>query len=132
MKVSLATGNYVSLFIQTITHIISHHRDDDKLLFYDSDCCLFIQGGNQTATIIALCALMDFNLVQDTCQLAIRDVGGLEVLINLLDTDQIKCKVIRIRISVFSGTNPIYMQAYKCKTGCKYEYSLNKRQKKSY
>ena len=43
--------------------------------------------------MIALCALMDFNLQQDTCQLAIRDVGGLEILINLLDTDQIKCKV---------------------------------------
>ncbi len=51
------------------------------------------QGGNQTATIIALCAMRDFNLAQETCQLAIRDVGGLEVLINLLDTEEIKCKV---------------------------------------
>ena len=54
---------------------------------------IFIQGGNQTATIIALCSLRDFNLAQETCQLAIRDVGGLEVLINLLDTAEIKCKV---------------------------------------
>jgi hypothetical protein len=52
-----------------------------------------IQGGNQTATIIALCSMRDFNLAQETCQLAIRDVGGLEVLINLLDTEEIKCKV---------------------------------------
>lgn len=37
--------------------------------------------------------MMDFNLMQETCQLAIRDVGGLEVLINLLDTDEVKCKV---------------------------------------
>ena len=37
--------------------------------------------------------MRDFNLQQETCQLAIRDVGGLEVLINLLDTDDIKCKV---------------------------------------
>ena len=37
--------------------------------------------------------MRDFNLQQETCQLAIRDVGGLEVLINLLDTDEIKCKV---------------------------------------
>ena len=51
------------------------------------------QGGNQTATIIALCAMRDFNLAQDTCQLAIRDVGGLDVLINLLETNEIKCKV---------------------------------------
>ena len=53
----------------------------------------FLQGGNQTATIIALCSMRDFNLSQETCQLAIRDVGGLDVLINLLETDEIKCKV---------------------------------------
>jgi hypothetical protein len=51
------------------------------------------QGGNQTATVIALCSMRDFNLAQETCQLAIRDVGGLEILINLLDTDEVKCKV---------------------------------------
>ncbi|XP_076795783.1 outer dynein arm-docking complex subunit 2 isoform X3 [Arvicanthis niloticus] len=51
------------------------------------------KGGNQTATVIALCSMRDFNLAQETCQLAIRDVGGLEVLINLLDTDEVKCKV---------------------------------------
>ena len=54
---------------------------------------IFLKGGNQTATIIALCAMRDFNLAQETCQLAIRDVGGLEVLINLLETNEIKCKV---------------------------------------
>ena len=37
--------------------------------------------------------MRDFNLSQETCQLAIRDVGGLEVLINLLETEEIKCKV---------------------------------------
>ena len=37
--------------------------------------------------------MRDFNLQQETCQLAIRDVGGLEVLINLLETEEIKCKV---------------------------------------
>lgn len=57
------------------------------------------QGANQTATVIVLCALRDFNLVQETCQLAIRDVGGLEVLINLLDTDDIRCKVSASRLN---------------------------------
>lgn len=56
----------------------------------------YLKGGNQTATIIALCAMRDFNLNQETIQLAIRDVGGLEVLINLLDTEDIKCKVTNI------------------------------------
>ncbi|XP_008561466.1 PREDICTED: LOW QUALITY PROTEIN: armadillo repeat-containing protein 4, partial [Galeopterus variegatus] len=41
----------------------------------------YLKGGNQTATVIALCSIRDFNLAQETCQLAIRDVGGLEVLI---------------------------------------------------
>lgn len=53
----------------------------------------YLKGGNQTATIIALCSMRDFNLAQEACQFAIRDVGGLEVLINLLDTEDIKCKV---------------------------------------
>ncbi|KAK7112459.1 outer dynein arm-docking complex subunit 2-like [Littorina saxatilis] len=58
----------------------------------------YLKGGNQTATIIALCSLRDFNLAQETCQLAIRDVGGLEVLINLLDTNEVKCKIGALKI----------------------------------
>ncbi|CAH1788410.1 unnamed protein product [Owenia fusiformis] len=58
----------------------------------------YLKGGNQTATIIALCSMRDFNLQQETCQLAIRDVGGLEVLINLLDTEDIKCKIGSLKI----------------------------------
>ncbi|KAG2458461.1 ARMC4 protein, partial [Polypterus senegalus] len=58
----------------------------------------YLKGGNQTATVIALCSMRDFNLAQETCQLAIRDVGGLEVLINLLDTDEIKCKIGSLKI----------------------------------
>lgn len=42
--------------------------------------------------------MRDFNLAQEACQFAIRDVGGLEVLINLLDTDDIKCKVIKLQL----------------------------------
>lgn len=58
----------------------------------------YLKGGNQTATIIALCSMRDFNLAQETCQLAIRDVGGLEVLINLLDTEEVKCKIGSLKI----------------------------------
>jgi len=58
----------------------------------------YLKGGNQTATVIALCSMRDFNLHQDTCQLAIRDVGGLEVLINLLDTSELKCKIGALKI----------------------------------
>ncbi|KAG9476490.1 hypothetical protein GDO78_003176, partial [Eleutherodactylus coqui] len=58
----------------------------------------FLKGGNQTATVIALCSMRDLNLAHETCQLAIRDVGGLEVLINLLDTEEIKCKIGALKI----------------------------------
>ncbi|KAK6492254.1 armadillo repeat-containing protein 4-like [Huso huso] len=58
----------------------------------------YLKGGNQTATVIALCSMRDFNLAQETCQLAIRNVGGLDVLINLLDTDEIKCKIGSLKI----------------------------------
>lgn len=58
----------------------------------------YLKGGNQTATIIALCSMRDFSLSQETSQLAIRDVGGLEVLINLLETDEPKCKIGSLKI----------------------------------
>ncbi|KAF5928840.1 hypothetical protein HPG69_012412, partial [Diceros bicornis minor] len=63
-------------------------------------------GGNQTATVIALCSMKDFNLAQETCQLAVRDVGGLEVLINLLDTDEVKCKIGSLKILKEISHNP--------------------------
>jgi hypothetical protein len=53
----------------------------------------YLKGGNPTATVIALSSIRDFNLSVETCQSAIRDVGGLEVLVNLLETDDIDCKV---------------------------------------
>ncbi|XP_038952404.1 outer dynein arm-docking complex subunit 2 isoform X3 [Rattus norvegicus] len=66
----------------------------------------YLKGGNQTATVIALCSMRDFNLAQETCQLAIRDVGGLEVLINLLDTDEVKCKIGSLKILKEISHNP--------------------------
>ncbi|KAI8616226.1 armadillo-type protein, partial [Chytriomyces sp. MP71] len=52
----------------------------------------YLRSGNQTATIIAICSLRDFDLSNEFNQLAIRDVGGLDILVNLLDTDDPKCK----------------------------------------
>ncbi|XP_019509931.1 PREDICTED: armadillo repeat-containing protein 4 [Hipposideros armiger] len=66
----------------------------------------YLKGGNQTATVIALCSMKDFNLAQETCQLAIRDVGCLEVLINLLDTDEVKCKIGSLKILKEISHNP--------------------------
>lgn len=71
----------------------------------------YLKSGNQTATIIALCAMRDFNLQQETCQLAIRDVGGLEVLINLLETDEIKCKIGSLKILTEISRNSLIRKA---------------------
>lgn len=52
-----------------------------------------LQAGNQTATIVSLCCLKDHDLTTEINQTAIRDIGGLEVLVNLLETNDLKCKV---------------------------------------
>ncbi|KAL7750771.1 hypothetical protein RI367_003728 [Sorochytrium milnesiophthora] len=58
----------------------------------------YLRAGNQTATIIAICSLRDYDLLVETNQLAIRNVGGLEILVNLLDTDDPKCKIGSLKI----------------------------------
>uniref|UniRef100_A0A8C5NAX5 Armadillo repeat containing 4 n=1 Tax=Gouania willdenowi TaxID=441366 RepID=A0A8C5NAX5_GOUWI len=51
---------------------------------------ILFQGGNQTATVLTLCAMMDFNLMQETCsnstknKEAIRRAGGIPLLGRLL------------------------------------------------
>lgn len=57
-----------------------------------------LQAGNQTATIVALCSLLDFDLRQDTSQMAIRDVGGMDLLVNLLETNDLKCRIGALKI----------------------------------
>ncbi|KAH9260499.1 hypothetical protein BASA82_001160 [Batrachochytrium salamandrivorans] len=58
----------------------------------------YLRSGNQTATIIAICSLRDFDLTCESNQLAIRDVGGLETIVNLLDTEDPKCKIGALKI----------------------------------
>ncbi|KER33955.1 hypothetical protein T265_00387 [Opisthorchis viverrini] len=58
----------------------------------------YLKGGNQTSTIISLCALYDMPLNTEVCQLAVRDVGGLDVLINLLETEEVRCKLGSLKI----------------------------------
>merc|ERR1719342_1649787 len=53
----------------------------------------YLKGGNPTATPIALCSLRDFDLSQDICQ-----IDGLEALINLLYTTEIKCQIASLKI----------------------------------
>lgn len=53
----------------------------------------YMKSGNQTATVIALCCLKDHDLTTEINQMAIQDIGGLEVLVNLLETKDLKCKL---------------------------------------
>ena len=41
---------------------------------------------------------MDFDLTQEASHLAIKDSGGLDLLINLLETEDIRCRVGTLRI----------------------------------
>ena len=53
----------------------------------------FFQVGNPTATVIALCALRDVSIEQESSQLAILELGGIGILLNILKTDHWPCVV---------------------------------------
>ena len=76
---------------ESTTDLPSEYWQIQKLVKY-------LKGGNQTATVIALCSMRDFNLKLETCQMAIKDVGGLELLINLICTEDVKCKIGALKI----------------------------------
>lgn len=53
----------------------------------------FIKSGNQTATIVSLSCLCDYDLCTQINQFAIQDIGGLEVLVNILECNDAKCRL---------------------------------------
>nr|KAJ3422915.1 Armadillo repeat-containing protein 4 [Polyrhizophydium stewartii] len=73
-------------------------QDNCKQYYQIQKLVKYLRSGNQTATIIAICSLRDFDLANEFNQTAIRDVGGLETLVNLLDTDDPKCKIGALKI----------------------------------
>ncbi|VVC31814.1 Armadillo-type fold,Armadillo,Armadillo-like helical [Cinara cedri] len=52
----------------------------------------YIRVGNQTATTIALAALVDHNLRDESTQSIVIATGGTELLINLLEADHCECR----------------------------------------
>ncbi|XP_076620021.1 armadillo repeat-containing protein gudu [Colletes latitarsis] len=52
----------------------------------------YMKAGNQTATMVAVCLLKDYDLTSRIIQKAIQGMGGLEILVNLLETKNIKCQ----------------------------------------
>lgn len=53
----------------------------------------YIKAGNQTATIVSLCCLQDYDLTTQINQFAIQDIGGLDVLVNILECNDAKCRL---------------------------------------
>lgn len=58
----------------------------------------YVKSGNQTATIVSLCCLLDYDLTIQIYQLAIQDIGGLETLVNLLECGDTKCMLASLTI----------------------------------
>uniref|UniRef100_A0A8C7WSS5 Outer dynein arm docking complex subunit 2 n=1 Tax=Oryzias sinensis TaxID=183150 RepID=A0A8C7WSS5_9TELE len=60
----------------------------------------YLKKGDQKVTLLMLCCMLDLDLTQDSCNLAIRDEGGLQFLLNLLDTNEDKCKIGALKILI--------------------------------
>ena len=90
----------------------------------------YLLWGNKTVTIIVLCLLRDCNLTQETIQLTILEAGGLDLLLNLLDTDDLKCKIGSLRILKEISKNVAIRKAIRDAGGLKTIVSLTKSQNK--
>lgn len=71
----------------------------------------FIKAGNATATIIALSSLRDYDLTDEVIQKGIKESGGVEVLLNILETDEWTSK----RAALFALKDIAYKPAL-CRT----------------
>ncbi len=65
-------NKHLFIFLRIFVVLSLHSPQIQKLVRY-------LKIGNQTATVISLCVLYDFDLSKEHCQLAILDAGGLEV-----------------------------------------------------
>lgn len=73
----------------------------------------YLRAGNQTATCIALAAMRDCDLDQPQNQMAMRDNGALELLVNLLDTDHMLCIQGSLKILCQLSTNAFVRTSMK-------------------
>ncbi|XP_045473998.1 armadillo repeat-containing protein gudu-like [Harmonia axyridis] len=65
----------------------------------------FLKTGNQAATTVALCCLRDHDLTHEVHQFAVQDCGGIEVLVNLLETKELDCKLGTLSLLVEMAQN---------------------------
>ncbi|RVE59027.1 hypothetical protein OJAV_G00200110 [Oryzias javanicus] len=60
----------------------------------------YLKKGDQKVTLLILCCMLDLDLTQESCNLAIQEEGGLKVLLNLLETNDNKCKMGALKILI--------------------------------
>ncbi|XP_024136393.1 armadillo repeat-containing protein 4 [Oryzias melastigma] len=60
----------------------------------------YLKKSDQKVTLLVLCCMLDLDLTQESCNLVIRDEGGLKVLLNLLDTNEDECKMGALKILI--------------------------------
>lgn len=65
----------------------------------------YMKAGNQTATVVALCCLKDHDLTTQINQTAIQEIGGLEILVNLLESNDLKCRFGSLSVLSTISTN---------------------------
>uniref|UniRef100_A0A3Q2Z6V9 Outer dynein arm docking complex subunit 2 n=1 Tax=Hippocampus comes TaxID=109280 RepID=A0A3Q2Z6V9_HIPCM len=58
----------------------------------------YLRAGDQTATLLTLYALMDYDLTHETYHLAMQDSGGLKVLTNILHLDEVNLQLGSLQI----------------------------------
>ncbi|XP_050460340.1 armadillo repeat-containing protein gudu isoform X2 [Cataglyphis hispanica] len=77
--------------IEEETRYQDHHEVPSEF-WHIQKLIKYMKAGNQTATMVSLCLLKDYDLTDKIIQKAIQEMGGLEVLVNLLETNDIKCQ----------------------------------------
>lgn len=58
----------------------------------------YVKSGNAIPTMVSLCCVTDIDLTRQINQMAIRDCGGIDILVNLLDTNDIQCRLCALRL----------------------------------
>lgn len=76
----------------------------------------YLKYGNPTATVIALCALRDVGLEIESSQLAILEMGGVTLLLNILRTEHWRCVVGSLEVlRIIANTKRINLEI--CRLG---------------
>lgn len=76
----------------------------------------YLKYGNPTATVIALCALRDVGLEIESSQLAILEMGGVTLLLNILRTEHWRCVVGSLEVlRIITNTKRINLEI--CRLG---------------